>query len=227
MFVATGRSEDELAAFRRISNDEGRIHDFDDYQRVRAGGRLRRDAREWDEESKTLKRERRTRMREGLIGEDLRPTTGERPGISQHEADIAVRDIIAGHPMQDGDLSRIQARAAAADFPQPKSLTRHLRKRVNRDEEWAQGVSESEYLGDLKRGIKSPNSRVAVYNRYGGSMVAFVARTEEVIPESRLGRKHKPHLVTFYSANDASIVTGYMVESLEGFDFGENTRWLR
>ena len=226
IFIPTGRSEEELDALRRISNDEGRIHDFDDYQRVRAGGKLQKEPREWDDETKAMKAERRKRFREGIVKEDLRPTSEEKK-ISMHEADQVIRDLTAGAELTQGDLSRIQAKATTSGFITERSLTDHLSKRVSEERQLAPGTTAEDYQRAIKRAVTSSEASVAVYQRRGGNLAAFIVPTDHVIPVEKQGPKADPHFAVIYSSERGSILSAYMISSKEELSTGEHTRWLR
>ena len=146
--------------------------------------------------------------------------------------DIArIRDLMATAPF---DPARIPIPARFRDrgiFGEPTgtlepSLRYHLLKRTLVEKQWAEGTSESAFLGDLRRSILTAKSRLLLYQRRGGLLAACVSATEEVVPAQRLGQDFLPQLIVIYSADRDIIVSGYQFSTLDEVSIPREARWL-
>jgi len=104
------------------------------------------------------------------------------------------------------------------------SLFYHLAKRVD-ERQWAEGTSEEEYLEDLHSAALEPSSRLVLYELRGGSIAAVIA--ENSVPGERRGPDALDYLFVAYSADRATIITGYQVSSTETLSLSEDPLWLR
>jgi hypothetical protein len=105
------------------------------------------------------------------------------------------------------------------------SLTYHLFQRVILEGQWASGTTEQLYLDDLRRSVRYPFGRVAVYERRGGMIVSFVAPTEYAVRFDSRGTNWEPQLVVVYSVDRGIIVTGYQFSTLDKVAIPETARW--
>ena len=106
------------------------------------------------------------------------------------------------------------------------SLTYHLTKRVVIERQWAEGTTAAQYLEDLRRAVRDPAARLAVYERRGDQVAATITPTRRVLPPRRLGPRPLPNLLVVYSAVRGIMVTGYQFSALENTGIPEGVRWL-
>lgn len=104
------------------------------------------------------------------------------------------------------------------------SLFYHLAKRVD-EGQWAEGTTEEEYLDDLRSAASDRSSQLALYTLRGGNIAAVVS--DNPVPEERRGPDALDHLFVAYSADRATIITGYQVSSIETLNLSEDPLWLR
>lgn len=171
-------------------------------------------------------------------------------GRSDHLVDVLIRYIIAGRRQAtEGDVDQIVERVATAPFNPDSlvvpfsqrhivyageelgriaaSLSFHLVKRVFTERQWAEGTSIEQYLDDLRRATRLASSRIGLYERRGGQMVAFIAPTEMVVSVDRQGRRSLPLLVVVYLADRGVIITGYQASGFDTIALPGDVRWLR
>jgi hypothetical protein len=168
---------------------------------------------------------------------------------SQHPIDHLIRDVIVSRRLASPEeIAEIVNRIATAPFdPQPdvpvlrihrglvyqgqqlgaraSSLTYHLIKRVVDDCQWVFGTSAAEYLADLREAVVSPDARLVVYNRRGGSLAAILAQNR--IPLARRGDGALPLILVVFSADRGTIITGYQASSATETNIPEDGLWLK
>lgn len=144
---------------------------------------------------------------------------------ARHPADRLIRDILAsGREATWEEAAPIVQRMAEARFP---TIRAHLRKRVDREDQWAAGTTEAEYLADLRRAIQDTASRLAVYERRGGHMAAVLAETARIVTGNRQGPASLPLTFVIYSADRGILVTGYQASSISTITVPEDITWLK
>jgi hypothetical protein len=111
------------------------------------------------------------------------------------------------------------ARAGALEY--------HLVVRVLRDRQWAEGTTATAYVEDLRRAVRLPSAQLAIFERRGGPIAAAIVATEDVLPAARRGPAWLSRLVVIYSADRASILTGYQFSTLEELALPESVQWLK
>ncbi len=169
---------------------------------------------------------------------------------SQHPTDRLIRELIqTGRDATPAEVDSIIERMATAPFDRSivrvdlehrgmqwrgrtlgaraDSLAYHLFQRVMLEQQWAEGTTEGQYVGDVQDAARSPEARVAVYERRGGHVAAIVSRTADAVPVSRRGAGSLPDLFIAYSADRGIIVTGYQVSSIETVSIPKEARWLK
>lgn len=171
-------------------------------------------------------------------------------GLSQHPADLLIRELIrTGRAASPNQIEQIVGRVATAPFnPSVVSVpTRyrgfaylgrllgsredavflHLTQRVIAEGQWAIGTTPAQYLDHLRRAVRWPAARLAVYPRRGGAIAAVVNRTADVVPSQRLGAGALPWLIVVYSADRGILVTGYQFSTFDEVSMPEEARWLK
>ena len=169
--------------------------------------------------------------------------------LSRHPADALIRELLrVGRQATPEQVARIVERLATAPFePRQRtvrpaergityqgrvlgeredSLFHHLIKRILVDEQWGYGTTASDYLADLRRAVRSPAARLALYRQRGGHVAATVTSTAEVVPPERQGPQALPNLLAIYSADRGIIVTGYQCSALDQTRIPETALWL-
>jgi hypothetical protein len=169
--------------------------------------------------------------------------------LSDHLTDRLIRELIlTGRKAGRGEIARILDRMATAPFnsravlaspdeqglhyrgrtvlERDESLFIHLVRRVILDEQWAYGVTEAEYLDDLRRAIRDPSARLAIYQRRGGFISATLTPTDQAVPALRRGPDSLSQVWVVYSADHGIIVSGYQVSSRGELSIPKDTRWL-
>lgn len=170
--------------------------------------------------------------------------------LSQHPVDVLIRDFIrTRRPASDEEIARIIKRMATAPFSEEiervplrfrgltyqghtlgvrtDSLTLHLVKRVIDERQWASGTTSVRYVADLRRAVRHPLSRLAIYERRGGHIATILATTVAVVAEARRGSQTLPNLLVAYSADRGIIVSGYQVTGLVTTGIPQEALWLR
>ena len=166
-----------------------------------------------------------------------------------HPTDRLIREIITrGRSATTDEIQEIIERMATSPFnPQllrvpvrhrgssylghalgarEPSLVYHLVKRVVIEEQWVRGTTAREYLADLRRAVRDPATRLAIYERGGEHIAATMTPTETILPPERRGARFLTHLVVIHSADDGIIRTGYQVSDLSRVDIPTEARWL-
>ena len=166
--------------------------------------------------------------------------TGEDP------TDLLIRGILRSRRGTTGDeVGRITGRISGAPFmgevrvpPRHRglryggrrvgvredSLFYHLAKRVD-EGQWAEGTTEEDYLEDLRSAARDPSARLVLYTLRGGNVAAVLS--DNTVPEGRRGPYALDHLFVAYSADRATIITGYQVSGVETLNLSEDPLWLR
>lgn len=170
--------------------------------------------------------------------------------LSQHPVDQLIRELIdTRRPATPDEIRQIVDRMAAVPFgsgqiPVPRkyrgliylgytlgssddALVLHLTQRVVAEGQWVVGTSAGEYVGDLRRAVRAPSARLAVYLRRGGHVATVVCRTADVVSPERLGPGTLPWLIVVYSADRGILVSGYQFSSFATVSIPEDALWLR
>ena len=171
-------------------------------------------------------------------------------GPSLHPIDRLIRDLIrTGRPASDDEVALIVERMATAPFspglnrvPLPQrgtvfegqvlsaresSLRYHLFKRVVLEGQWASGTTAEQYLADLRRAIRTPSARLAVYRRGGEDIAASVTPTMDVLGPARVGTAPQANILVIHSATRGIIRSGYQFSALEATSIPGEARWLK
>lgn len=147
-----------------------------------------------------------------------------RRDISQHPTDRLIRELVrTGRTVAPAEVQQIAQRIATAPFP---TSAPHLAKRA-REGQWTEETTPEAYVDDLRRAIRDPEGRVAVYQRRGGSLAACVTLTDRAVPFTRRGPASCALIVVVYSADRAIIVTGYQASAISYVSLPGGARWLR
>lgn len=172
------------------------------------------------------------------------------PGPSQHPADRLIRELIqTGRRPTPSEFGQIIERLATVPFdrrlvPVPlglrglsyqgqilgaraDSLTCHLVRRVVDERQWASGTTAAQYVSDLRRAVRAPNARLAVYRRRGGHIAIVLAPTDLAVPTARRAAETLPEVLVVYSADRGIILSGYQVTGLAETGVPEDALWLR
>ena len=170
--------------------------------------------------------------------------------LSEHPTDRLIRDLIrTDRAAEQDEVQRIQDRMASAPFdprrirplpperdlqyegrtvgPRDEALFVHVIRRVVRNRQWALGTTGERYLDDLRRSIRSPKARLALYWPRGGNIAATLSPTDDTVPTMRRGAEFLSSLWVVYSADRGIIVTGYQVASIEEVSIPKDTQWLQ
>ncbi|MBI4492754.1 MAG: hypothetical protein HY690_08195 [Chloroflexi bacterium] len=148
---------------------------------------------------------------------------GAGPPLSPHPVDRLIRDLLqTGRGSTQTEVEQIIQRLVTAPFPTSQP---HLVKRLH-EEQWL-ATTEAEYIEDLRRAIRHPTARLAIYVRRGGHIAVTLTATDEVVPPSRRGARALPELLVVYSADRGIIISGYQISSLATTGVPKNARWLR
>ena len=170
--------------------------------------------------------------------------------FSAHPVDRLIRELLATRrAATDDEIERIVERMATAPFDprvvrvrqehrglryqgrtlgaRAPSSFYHLVQRVVDERQWAVGTTLSDYLGDLWRAVRTPECRLAIFERRGGSMAAGLTPTDLVVPTQRRGLRPLRDLLVVYSADRGIIVSGYQCSGLQTVGIPEDALWLR
>lgn len=170
--------------------------------------------------------------------------------MSQHPVDRLIRELIgSGQAATAHEIERIVERMATAPFEpgtrrvpvkhrgltylghtlsdREESLFYHLVKRVLLERQWPEGTMASQYLVDLRRAVRDPAARLALYTRWGGAMAATVTPTGHIVPSDRSGPRSLPQMLVIYSADRGTMVTGYEISALGAATIPREVRWLK
>ena len=99
----------------------------------------------------------------------------------------------------------------------------HLAQRL-KDEQWADGTTQKEYIRDLHQHCADAGSRVVVYDRRGGQIIGILAPT--TVPDGRRGLKTLPMMYIVYSVDRAAIISGYQASAIEAISIPESAIWF-
>ena len=170
--------------------------------------------------------------------------------LSRHPTDRLIRDLIeTGRRVTPEEIERIIERMATAPFEprvrrvrprergasylgqtlgaQARSLAYHLIKRVVLEKQWAEGTTEEQYLSDLRRAVRSPDARLAVYRRQTGAIAATLCPTSTALPPVRRGADAVGLLLVVYSADRGIMISGYQISALDQANIPQEALWLR
>ncbi len=170
--------------------------------------------------------------------------------LSRHPADRLIRELIGTRrEATDDEIAQIVERMATAPFhpavlPVPMhlrglafqgraildredALTCHLIKRVVADRQWTEDTSAADYLADLRRAVRAPAARPALYTRRGGRIAVTLTPTADAVPNDRRAASSLPEILVVYSADRGMIITGYQVSSLSQTGIPAEARWLQ
>lgn len=172
-----------------------------------------------------------------------RPASSAKTG---DPADYLIREILrTREPATGEEARRILERIAGAPFmgevrvpprhrglrhggrevrDREESLFYHLAKRVD-EGQWAEGITGEEYLEDLRSAAQDPSARLVLYTLRGGNIAAVIS--DNPVPEGRRGPDALEYLFVAYSADRATIITGYQVSGVETLNLSEDPLWLR
>lgn len=161
-------------------------------------------------------------------------------------ADHLIREILrTREPATDEEAGRILERLGGAPFmgevrvpprhrglrhgnrtvrAREDSLFYHLAKRID-EGQWAEGTTEEEYLEDLRSAARDPSARLVLYTLRGGNIAAVVS--DNPSPEGHRGPNALEYLFVAYSADRATIITGYQMSGVEALNLSEDPLWLR
>lgn len=160
--------------------------------------------------------------------------------------DRLIREILrTRRSATEGEAERILKRIAGAPFmgevrvpprhrglryggrevrAKENSLFYHLAKRVD-EGQWAERTIEGGYLEDLRSVATDPSARLVLYTLRGGNVAAVIS--ENPAPEERRGPDALEYLFVAYSADRATIITGYQVSGIETLNLSEDPLWLK
>src|SRR5262245_54500080 len=173
--------------------------------------------------------------------------SGEGGGLSPHPADELIRELIqTGRPAGAAEIERILQRMETAPFdpqirptpdklrdqaylgrklgPREPTLIIHLAQRMLGDEQWRVGTTAAEDLTDLRKGLRAPGARLAIYADRGGVIAASFG-PNSASAMSR-GARPEPWLFVVYSADRGMLITGYQVSGLHTVRIPGSARWL-
>jgi hypothetical protein len=166
---------------------------------------------------------------------------------SQDPADRLIRALLdTGRTANQNDLDTIRRRIAGAPFnvrpiavpsslvghvyrgqvipSVADSLSVHLWRRVLVDEQWAPGTTSADYLDDLRRAVREPGARLAIYLLRQSPQAIVVGPSS--VPEARRGPRAGAWIVVPYSVNGGMLTSGYQVHDLASVTLPSRTRWL-
>ena len=155
-------------------------------------------------------------------------TSGPSP-LSSHPVDVLIRELIdTGRPVRPGEVDRIVERIATAPFDsriirvptdlrglayqghvlgtRENALRYHLISRVMDDQQWASGVTETDYVDDLRRIVRSPDARIVLFFRRGGNIAGVIAPSDRGVSVDHRGVQYEPECFVVHSA-DRGIMT--------------------
>lgn len=145
--------------------------------------------------------------------------------FSASPIDALAREAIqTGRALTDEYVGQLIERMATAPFP---TAVPHRDLHVVEGKQWAERTTVDQYADDLRRAVRDPAARLALYVRRGGHLAAIVAETARIVPTERQGANALPLLFVVFSADRGIIVTGYQVSSLERIHLPEDIRWLK
>src|SRR5262245_23410534 len=83
--------------------------------------------------------------------------------------------------------------------PREPTLRLHLARRVLSEDQWVAGTTVAEYLDDLRRSVRAPGARLALYADRGGNIAATFGPTS--VPVAHQGPRALPWLLVVLSAD--------------------------
>lgn len=161
---------------------------------------------------------------EGGQGSGRGGSGGNGSRFSEHPADRLIREIIrTGRGATGQERSLILRRMRVVPFP---AVGTHLRRRLA-EQQWAEQMTEGEYLADLRRAIQDLAARLVVYARRGGNLSAVLAETSRVVPGDHRGQNALPLTFVVYSADRGILLTGYQASVVSEIAIPEAAQWLK
>ncbi len=145
--------------------------------------------------------------------------------LSQHAGDKVARNLLQGRAPTSATKGNLTARVRDAQWNSEKSLNSHIEKRV-KEGQFSESFNSKKYQEVIQNVCLNKDAQVAVYNRRGGSMVAVIAKMEDVVPPELRGAKTEQLMAVFLSADRGKIITAYQASSLGALDLGDNPLWL-
>lgn len=168
--------------------------------------------------------------------------------VSQHPTDRLIRELVDDERSATGaEIAAIVVRIASAPFDprsvavppalrgltynaqtlgnHAPSLDLHMVKRLIVERQWSDSTTTTQYLSDLRRAVRAPETRISTYVRRGGYIVGALSPTVAVIPPSRRGAGALPLLLVIYSVDRGMIISGYQVSTIEQTGIPQEARW--
>jgi hypothetical protein len=103
----------------------------------------------------------------------------------------------------------------------------HLAQRVAAEGQWIIGTTAAQYVDDLRRAVRWPRARLAIYRRRAGAIAATVNQTADIVPQSRLGPRALPGLLVVYSVDRGILISGYQFSTFDELSIPEDALWLK
>ncbi len=168
---------------------------------------------------------------------------------SMHPVNVAIRSMVSGGRADThATVEAIQARISSVGFDGSlrrvphalrglsylgKRLDRrersdliHVARRVLIDEQWSERTTLRSYLDDLRRAVRHPDARFAVYHRRGGALAAILAPTNLIVSSESRGARALAGLIVVYSADRGCLITGYQYSSEATLYIPGDAQWL-
>lgn len=173
-------------------------------------------------------------------------------GGGDHPVDRLIRELILGRrsPVED-DVRQIVHHVSSASFSSRRrsipiaarrlavehghhvegrgsSLVYHWAKHVLIQAQWSRTLSPLDYLATLRATILYPDTRILARNlKIGGNLVFFIGQTVSTTDPRHLSHGSGQEILVIYSADDATIVSGYMVNDSTRLRIRDDVIWLR
>jgi len=103
----------------------------------------------------------------------------------------------------------------------------HLAQRVAAEGQWIIGTTAVQYVDDLRRAVRWPGARLAIYPRRAGAIAAIVNQTSDIVPQSRLGPRALRGLLVVYSVDRGILNSGYQSSTFDEVSIPEDALWLK
>lgn len=109
-----------------------------------------------------------------------------------------------------------------------ESLMLHLIRRVTGDEQRAIGTTADAYVGSLRRAIRDPNARLALYQQWGmRDMAVAIAPTRGTLEPEQLGPDAEENIIVVYNATRGILTSGYQFSTMDTIHIPGDALWLR
>jgi hypothetical protein len=168
-----------------------------------------------------------------------------------HPADLLIHELIVHpRPATERELQLITDRIASAPFNRDiqnvparvrgwkylgvtigrnaDSLFLHLVRRVIGDEQWAVGTTVDEYVESLRRAVRDPMARLALYRQWGARhMAVVIAPTGNVLGPERVGPDAQANIIVIYNATRGILISGYQFSTMDKIHIPGDAIWLR